>query len=147
MPDSPNPVEPIERFEIQQDADEAAEVSEHGPWVRFEDHIAALQAEVEKREEVERKRNGLEGAAKLIKELAEGETRRWEEAESKLSSAVKKLEELGEEAERRCAECRFRLHSPAGRQQTGHLDGQAYAFKEAAQLLRDKGPEQGGGGS
>lgn len=33
----------IQRFEIQQDADEAAEESEFGPWVRFQDHQRVLK--------------------------------------------------------------------------------------------------------
>ncbi len=33
----------IERFEFDQDADEAAEVSEFGPWVRYSDHRSVVE--------------------------------------------------------------------------------------------------------
>jgi hypothetical protein len=37
----------VERFEFKQDADEAAELSEHGPWVRYSDYekLEAAQRE------------------------------------------------------------------------------------------------------
>ena len=45
--------EGIERFEFEQDADEAAQVSEFGPWVRFSDLPAIReQAVAEEREKL-----------------------------------------------------------------------------------------------
>lgn len=43
---------PIERFEFSQGADEAAEVSSSGPWIRFSDHRSLVEGLVEALESI-----------------------------------------------------------------------------------------------
>lgn len=122
MPDSPNEVErfmgPISSS-LQPEAD--------GCWVRYEDHQRHLQAEVEKREEVEGALTDLQ-CEQAKERLA---------AESKLSSVVEEVEKLiGAEAE---------FYEKARRAKD--RDGQVVhgvardSLLEVRKLLRDKGTE------
>ena len=109
-------------------------------------HQAALQAEVEKREEVE---GQLEAERERIHRVVstpndhlrkEDLVLKLDAAESKLSSAVKKLTELGEEAERRASS----ITGDPSPETRAVEEGARAAFGEALDLLRDKGTEQGG---
>lgn len=97
------------------------------------DHEKALQAEVEKREEVEGERDGFEGDATLARDLADilsaQIVEKREAAESKLSSVEDRLNR-----ERRKAEEIPTDFNKAERR------------RELLELLRDKGTEQGGDG-
>lgn len=150
-PDFPNPspTQEVQRFEVSEPYHRAAQ---DGKWVRYEDHQRLLQAEVEKREEVEDHAGDLEAASiqrgdrviELERRLVN--LRRGKEAaESKLSSVVEELEELA-------ATKLMRRDCTAASNETGlrtraRLMGEALGHRAAAQLLRDKGTEQGGGDS
>ncbi|HEY6731955.1 MAG TPA: hypothetical protein VI039_13145 [Solirubrobacterales bacterium] len=108
--------------------------------LRLDDHKAAIQAEVEKREEVEAERDQArrvhEGPLAAHEELI----RQVEAAESKLFSAVEELEKQKDAAETlhdyaiKCDDDLTRAY------QTGAIA----ASEQAIALLRDKGTEQGG---
>jgi hypothetical protein len=132
MPDSPNPspTQEVERYEpvvhpVNPAVGEPYPVPglrpcESGEAVLFVDHQRLLQAEVEKREEVEEEARDL-GARLLVA------ASKHRAAESKLSSVVEELEHLAE----------------VERDERGELWRVGDAFSRAAQLLRDKGTEQG----
>ncbi|HET7455436.1 MAG TPA: hypothetical protein VFJ76_07945 [Solirubrobacterales bacterium] len=122
-----------------------------------EDHQRLLRAEEEKREAAQATiarmdaanvraleeagawddPSGTNGVVSNIKRLGA----RAKAAESQLEEVAQELEE---EAEKKVGarDASRTNHSPAGRQKTGRLDGEAYGLRAAAQLLRDKGTEQ-----
>jgi hypothetical protein len=105
--------------------------------VTLEDHQRLLQAEVERREEVEAQLITAEMRVEGLDVMRANLNRQKEAAESKLSSVVEELERRQERAE--AVEAKGRMG--------GWMLGNAYGLGEAIVLLRDKGTEQGGDGS
>ncbi len=116
--------------------------SPNGAWVPFEKHQKALQAEVEKREEVEGERREWESFGQTEANRTRGLSEKLEAAESRISTAVEELERRA--AEEATAFDAFEAQD--NRVGMAICSGRLNAFTAAALLLRDEGDEQGGAG-
>lgn len=156
------PTQEVERFEVELSSGDCPvatmEPCLDGEYVSLEDHQRLLRAVEEEREEWRGKAERYLCEWRNRHADAEDNRHDRDEAEAvkemwRLRSLVaeSQLEEVAQELERR-ADQRERNEAllqaqGAGRAKAREYNGgKASAYREAAQLLRDKGSDQGGGG-
>lgn len=143
-PDSPNPVERFEpvvkpvRWPLSKEVSQEPDMrpAESGEWVKLEDY----QAEVEKREEVEEQLATAELRIDGLGVMRANLNRDKEEAQRLAIGRKRVIEEVEDELERLAS------RADAVRAK-GNMDGwflgNGYGLREAIDLLRDKGTENG----